>query len=830
MTDERDGLPQTISHYELTARLGGGAMGTVYKATDRRDGSAAAVKLMNAALSADPEFRERFEREAHVAALLRSPYVARVLDYGEEGGRYFIAMEYVAGRSLREAIDLGPLPVERALRVAAQVARALEEAEARGVIHRDIKPDNVLLSDGDSVKVADFGIARQAGAGGMTVPGSIVGTLAYAAPEIGRGESDHRSDIYSLGATLYHALVGRPPFEGEALEMLRQHAESPLPMEPLSGLSGGVARIIERCMAKDPAQRYQRASELAGALEQALTAVRTGAADDSTVVKPRGEYEPTRVATPLAPTVAAGGATAAAGASPIALVLGPQRSSRLGAAKYSLSVRNNGSAPLDVALSASSQEGGCDCSVPGRMTIGPGQTVRTELKARPRSRKWFGGKETSSFTVSASGGGGVPPATAIGQFDNVPFGFLPIGALLGVGAAAAVAAVLLLGGGGDSKDTSDGGIVANGSPGASSDATPEPVAGSSSVYAEYILDASGSMEELLEGKTRMEIARAVLTERLAALPSDINVGLRVYGHRIPFDQEGACDDTELAIPIQQGGVAPIQDYLPGIVPVGMTPISESLRQVADDFNLEPGRKNVVVLISDGEETCGGEPAEAVRFLQEVGIDFTIHVIGLDVDETARQQLKAIADTAGGVYHDANSEEDLRDALTDIDTRVAEPPAGGGTPAATEQPQLVDATSEGAPEASSTYEGYPADLAVDGDVTTSWFSTGPGSQGAPTFYTWSAPQDELIEEVTIIGNAANATPDFRTGFGFESAIVTVLDANGQAVYEEDVSLAGTPDPDVTVRPGVVGRSVRLVLSGHEAPDCGGFAELVVLVAR
>lgn len=827
MTDDNS-VPQTISHYELSAGLGGGAMGTVYKATDRRDGSAAAVKLMNPAISAEPEFRERFEREAHVAALLRSPYVARILDYGEDGGRYFIAMEYVAGRSLREAIDLGPLPVERALRVAAQVGRALEEAEARGVIHRDIKPDNVLLRDGDSVKVADFGIAKQAGAGDVTTPGSIVGTLAYAAPEIGRGQSDHRSDIYSLGATLYHTLVGRPPFGGEALEMLRQHAESPLPMEPLSGLPGGVAQIIERCMAKDPAQRYQRASELAGALEQALTAVRTGAAADSTVVKPRGEYEPTQVARPPEPTVAAaqGAATGGVATPPIVLILGPQRSGRFGSAKYSLSIRNDGNTPIDVALSANSQDGICDCSVPSRMMVGPGQVARTDVKVRPRSRKWFGSAETGSFRVSASGGSG-PPAVAVGQFDNMAFGFLPIVLALGAGGAVAAAAVLLFGGG---DDDSNSGIVANGSPGASAGATAEPVTGSSSVYAEYILDASGSMEELLDGRTRMEIAREVLAERLAALPSDINVGLRVYGHRIPFDQEGACDDTELTIPIQQGSVAQIQNFLPTIVPVGMTPITESLRQVADDFNLEPGRKNVVVLISDGEETCGGEPADAVRFLQEVGIDFTIHVIGLDVDENARQQLKAIADTAGGVYHDANSEEDLRNALTDIDERVAEPPPGAETPAATDQPQLVDATSEGASEASSTFQGFPANLAVDGDVTTSWFSSGPGSQGAPSLYTWSAPQDERIEEITIIGNAANSTPEFRTGFGFESAIVTVLDANGQAVYEEDVSLAGTPDPDVSVRPGVVGRSVRLVLSGHEDPECGGFAELVVLVGR
>src|SRR3989337_2913882 len=197
-------VPAVVSHFQVESLLGAGGMGTVYLGVDRRDGTLVAIKLLHPHLT-DTSFRERFEREAHVAALLRSPYTVHILDYGVVDGRYFIAMEYIDGEPLGQALRGGPLPVDRALRIAAQVARALEEAQARGVVHRDIKPENILLGSGDSVKVADFGIARQVGGGTLTMPGAFVGTLAYAAPELGLGQADHRSDIYSLGATLYHA-------------------------------------------------------------------------------------------------------------------------------------------------------------------------------------------------------------------------------------------------------------------------------------------------------------------------------------------------------------------------------------------------------------------------------------------------------------------------------------------------------------------------------------------------------------------------------------------------------------------------------------------------
>ena len=259
--------PRVVSNYRLDRVLGRGGMGVVYEATDTRNGTSVALKLLHEHLEADEAFRERFKREAHVATLLRSPYTVHLLDYGIEHGEYFLVMKLVEGRSLRDFIRAGPLRPAEALRIGSQVARALEEAEARGVVHRDIKPDNVMIADDGAVQVLDFGIARQAGAATITSTGAFVGTLAYASPESIEGRVDHRSDIYSLGVTIYHMLAGRPPFVGEMAQLLRMHREAPMPLDPLLGLPAAVIEAVARCMEKDPEERFQSASELAGVLE-----------------------------------------------------------------------------------------------------------------------------------------------------------------------------------------------------------------------------------------------------------------------------------------------------------------------------------------------------------------------------------------------------------------------------------------------------------------------------------------------------------------------------------------------------------------------------------
>jgi serine/threonine-protein kinase len=182
-------------------------------------------------------------------------------------------MEFVDGPSLQQLLNEGPLDVERALGIAHDVALALQEAESLGVVHRDIKPANVLIDRSGPAKLADFGVATNAFAASLTATADVAGSPAYTAPEASLGRADHRSDIYSLGATLYHMLTGHPPFDGTPIEVLRKHAESPPPPEPLASIAAPVKVIVLASLRKDPAARPQRAASLAADLEHAARAI-----------------------------------------------------------------------------------------------------------------------------------------------------------------------------------------------------------------------------------------------------------------------------------------------------------------------------------------------------------------------------------------------------------------------------------------------------------------------------------------------------------------------------------------------------------------------------
>jgi hypothetical protein len=296
----------------------------------------------------------------------------------------------------------------------------------------------------------------------------------------------------------------------------------------------------------------------------------------------------------------------------------------------------------------------------------------------------------------------------------------------------------------------------------------------------------------------------------------------------------------------------------------------------------PENRNSIILISDGLETCGDDPSAMAAFLQEIGIDFTIHVIGLDVDAATREQLSRLAETGHGIYHDAHSAEDLREALADIEgealaapdvvadvsptpsltptetntpsssapgvspTRTLAPfftatptvtPVPTETPIPTETatPDLSggspeDITFEGDVSSSSDYPGFFAFEAVDGDLSTSWFSAGEAVDGDTSTYIWTASDEDYISAITIIGNGQNADPANQLNFGFDSVDVQVINADDQVVFTQNVSLAGTPDPTVAVKPNVWGYRIVLWFNGHESPDCGGFAELIVEAVR
>ncbi len=257
--------------YSVVEEIGRGGMGVVFAARDVALDRPVAIKLLPPALAATEEPRRRFLREARTAASLSHPHIVPIYAVEERDGLVFFVMALVDGESLGQRIRrLGPMPSREALRVVQEVAWALAHAHARGVVHRDVKPDNILLEhDGDRALVTDFGIAFAAGRP-TPVDGVALGTPAYMSPEHGRGEEpDGRSDVYALGVTSWMAFAGRLPFPGpSAAAFLTQHASLPVPSlaEAVPSLPLHVAAAIDRCLAKDPAERWPGAEDLAQAL------------------------------------------------------------------------------------------------------------------------------------------------------------------------------------------------------------------------------------------------------------------------------------------------------------------------------------------------------------------------------------------------------------------------------------------------------------------------------------------------------------------------------------------------------------------------------------
>ena len=246
-------------------------MGTVFCAADERLGRDVALKLLKEELSSDPRFIERFRREARAAAALSHPNVASVFDYGEDSGRYFIVMELVEGRDLARLIrEDGPLDAERARSLAAQIARGLGHAHAGGLIHRDVKPHNVVVMEDDRVKVTDFGIARATGESTLTATGTILGTAQYVSPEQASGETPGPpSDVYSLGIVLFEMVTGAVPFTGDspitvALRHVRDDVPAPSSIEP--SVPPDIDEIVATATAKQPEQRYRDGNAFAAAL------------------------------------------------------------------------------------------------------------------------------------------------------------------------------------------------------------------------------------------------------------------------------------------------------------------------------------------------------------------------------------------------------------------------------------------------------------------------------------------------------------------------------------------------------------------------------------
>jgi len=270
----RDLPPDTIidGRYSVISRIGSGGMADVYCAQDRQLGRKVALKLLYRRFAEDSEFVERFRREASAAAGLQHPNVVGVYDRGEFDGTYYIAMEYLEGRSLKQLVlDEGPLEPDRAIDITEQILRAARFAHQRGIIHRDLKPHNVIVDDEGRAKVTDFGIAR-AGASDMTETGSIMGTAQYLSPEQAQGHAvGATSDLYAIGIVLYELLAGRVPFDGDSAVTiaLKQVSEAPVPPSAYNpSVPPELDAIVLRALEKDPAARFADADEFIAALEQ----------------------------------------------------------------------------------------------------------------------------------------------------------------------------------------------------------------------------------------------------------------------------------------------------------------------------------------------------------------------------------------------------------------------------------------------------------------------------------------------------------------------------------------------------------------------------------
>jgi serine/threonine protein kinase/Tfp pilus assembly protein PilF len=259
-----------VSHYELQSLLGEGAMGRVFRAHDVILERYVALKLVNATSPTDPAFMDRFLREARLAAQLNHPHVATIYEFGSDQGEAFLVMELVEGQTLAEAFRVGPRGIAEVRRWGAQAASALAAAHAAGIVHRDIKPGNLMLTRTGSLKVMDFGIARRAGDVGLTREGAIIGTPKTMAPEILHGQQPSPpSDLFSLGCVLYEGLAGQPPFTADdTMAVLFQIAQQdPPPIESLRPeVPADLAQIINGLLVKDPARRFGPAGAVAAAL------------------------------------------------------------------------------------------------------------------------------------------------------------------------------------------------------------------------------------------------------------------------------------------------------------------------------------------------------------------------------------------------------------------------------------------------------------------------------------------------------------------------------------------------------------------------------------
>jgi serine/threonine-protein kinase len=276
--------------YELEELVGTGGMSSVYRARDRLLERHVALKILHPHHSSDEDFVQRFRKEARLVAQLSHPNIVTVIDRGDDGGRQFIVFEYVEGENLKEVVTReGPLPLRRVLELALQIGRGLAFAHSQGLVHRDVKPQNVLMNGDDQAKVTDFGIARSIDVDvGVTQTGTVLGTSAYIAPEqASGGDITPQTDVYSLGVVLYELLTGEVPFPGESfVAVAMKHINDPPPtlLERRPDTPPRLAAAVDRALAKEPGERFGSMDDFVAELSACLAELGPEADADATMV------------------------------------------------------------------------------------------------------------------------------------------------------------------------------------------------------------------------------------------------------------------------------------------------------------------------------------------------------------------------------------------------------------------------------------------------------------------------------------------------------------------------------------------------------------------
>ena len=552
------------NRYRVVSPLGQGGMGAVYRAHDTRLNVSVALKEMTHQPGLDQrmlaQLREQFRQEATILAQLNHPNLVNVTDFFEEGGSAYLVMTLVEGNSLGARIkQQGALPEAAVLNWAYHLLDALGYCHSRGVIHRDIKPQNIIIrSDGQAVLV-DFGLVKlwdprdprtQTAMQGM-------GTPQYAPPEQYGADPGHhtdpRSDIYSVGATLYHALTARMP--PTVTERMADPHRFVVPRRLNPQLRPQTEAVILRAMELPRDNRFRTTQEMAAALQGRM---------------PLPTQQPRTAERPRTMPRARQKPQPKAGLSPWLLALG-------GVAGLII---------LGVVVALGLVFGGQFASTPTRPPPSQALVLTPESTAKPT---------------------GVAPSPEIAVVEG------------------------------------------------------------GSIYVEYILDGSSGMAAPLggDGGSRLLVAQQALVRHWQAIDPSVHVGLRAYGHRSSATDSATCQDVELLASIQVGRLEMLVEQLQTVQARGLDSLAEALLETVADFNHVPDRVNAVVLLSDGGDTCGGDPLSVVESQRETGLTLPIYVVGLNVDGGENDGLTAIADASDGRYYDASSAAELDQALSDV---------------------------------------------------------------------------------------------------------------------------------------------------------------------